>query len=593
MKRILFLFATALTAQNSFTQNWLTTGNSGLTNANFLGTTDAKAIIFKTNNMERGRLLNGGLWRFGSAGNFLKVDTLGILSFESAAGYHVGGNRYAFQYSGDPDFGLFFNSTGSQYEFRDGDAVPVFYIKGNTGNFNFEGSAYNNGIKAISFDAGNNTVIGKNALISITTGSSNTATGFEALNNNTMGNYNTANGYHALYANTLGSSNVAIGLDVLDANTTGSYNVAIGAHALTSNSSGNDNTVTGYYASAANTTGSRNSSYGRSALYQTTTGGYNTAFGDSALFSNLTGNYNTALGYAANVSTTGLANATALGNGAIVDASNKVRVGNTAVTSVGGQVSWTTFSDKRFKKNLKENVQGLAFINKLRPLTYTVDINALNSYFHNGENQSEPNEFNEKAGALVHNGFLAQDVEEAAEKLHYDFSGVDKPQMQDGLYGLRYAEFVVPLVKAVQELSKMNDDKDAIIGQQNNKIGNLESRLAKLEAVINVQLAESGGQSATRDKLKTINLSAASLEENIPNPFNSLTTIHYILPQTFSSAKIIITDKSGKTLKEAGVAGVGRGTLNVDASTLSSGAYQYSLYVDGRLISTRHMLLIK
>src|SRR4030095_9812916 len=120
--------------------------------------------------------------------------------------------------------------------------------------------------------------------------------------------------------------------------------------------------------------------------------------------------------------------------------------------------------------------QGLAFINKLRPLTYTVDINALNNYFHKGEKQSESNMHDEKAGKLVHNGFLAQDVEEAAEKLHYDFSGVDKPQTKDGLYGCRYAEFVVPLVKAVQELSKMsegllvqNDDKDA-------KISELEAR---------------------------------------------------------------------------------------------------------------------
>ena len=31
--------------------------------------------------------------------------------------------------------------------------------------------------------------------------------------------------------------------------------------------------------------------------------------------------------------------------------------------------------------------------------------------------------------------------------------GVDAPQNEHDLYGLRYAEFVVPLVKAVQELA--------------------------------------------------------------------------------------------------------------------------------------------
>jgi hypothetical protein len=58
------------------------------------------------------------------------------------------------------------------------------------------------------------------------------------------------------------------------------------------------------------------------------------------------------------------------------------------------------------------------------------------------------------------------------------FSGVDKPQNKYSLYGLRYAEFVVPLVKAVQELSKMNDDKEAKINaQQKNKWKTFKNKL--------------------------------------------------------------------------------------------------------------------
>ena len=37
----------------------------------------------------------------------------------------------------------------------------------------------------------------------------------------------------------------------------------------------------------------------------------------------------------------------------------------------------------------------------------------------------------------------------------YDFSGVDKPQNDKGFYGLRYGDFVVPLVKAVQEQQQL------------------------------------------------------------------------------------------------------------------------------------------
>jgi len=55
-------------------------------------------------------------------------------------------------------------------------------------------------------------------------------------------------------------------------------------------------------------------------------------------------------------------------------------------------------------------------------------------------------------------GFIAQDVERVAQELNFIFSGVDKPQSKDGLYGLRYAEFVVPLVKAMQEQQMQIED---------------------------------------------------------------------------------------------------------------------------------------
>ena len=45
----------------------------------------------------------------------------------------VGGNKYAFQYSGNPNYGLFFNQTNVRYEFHDGAAIPVFYVDANTG----------------------------------------------------------------------------------------------------------------------------------------------------------------------------------------------------------------------------------------------------------------------------------------------------------------------------------------------------------------------------------------------------------------------------------------------------------------------------
>jgi hypothetical protein len=83
-----------------------------------------------------------------------------------------------------------------------------------------------------------NTVLGANALISLTIGSANTAIGFEALQFDTMGGYNTATGYQALWLNTSGGFNTATGFGALGWDTTGSDNTAAGVGALNHNTTG-------------------------------------------------------------------------------------------------------------------------------------------------------------------------------------------------------------------------------------------------------------------------------------------------------------------------------------------------------------------
>jgi hypothetical protein len=281
-----------------------------------------------------------------------------------------------------------------------------------------------------------------------------------------------------------------------------------------------------------------------------------------------------------------------------------VRVGNTFVKSIGGQVGWSTFSDGRYKKNIKEDVKGLSFINTLRPITYTIDINGLNTHNNKGIKQDsayknvkasmQPSA--DQASEIVYNGFIAQEVEAAAKKLNYDFSGVDKPKTKDGLYGLRYADFVVPLVKAVQELSRQNEDllaEQVRLKSQNDeqqKINeSLQKQIDELKAMT-ISGDKSDVRSTSNLKVQTSNF---SLEQNIPNPFNNSTLINYTLSESFSSAQIIVTDKSGKVIKQVPVSAAGKGSLRIDASSLPSGTYQYSLLVDGKLIDTKQMILTK
>jgi len=49
-------------------------------------------------------------------------------------------------------------------------------------------------------------------------------------------------------------------------------------------------------------------------------------------------------------------------------------------------------------------------------------------------------------------------MKEAATELGFDFHGVDKPKNEDAHYSLRYAEFVVPLVKGMQEQQAMIEE---------------------------------------------------------------------------------------------------------------------------------------
>ncbi len=84
-------------------------------------------------------------------------------------------------------------------------------------------------------------------------------------------------------------------------------------------------------------------------------------------------------------------------------------------------------------------------------------------------------------------GFLAQEVEAAAKKINYDFSGVDVPKVDGGLYSLRYAEFVVPLVKAVQEQQQMIEElktQNVQLQQKSAEVDALKAELQQIKALL-------------------------------------------------------------------------------------------------------------
>ena len=92
-------------------------------------------------------------------------------------------------------------------------------------------------------------------------------------------------------------------------------------------------------------------------------------------------------------------------------------------------------SDRNEKESITATDLGLAFVNKLTPVS-----------------------FKRKGKTRTHYGLVAQDVETVITdlgKTTTQFAPLIKDTLDDGTerYGLRYVEFVAPLIKAIQELS--------------------------------------------------------------------------------------------------------------------------------------------
>jgi trimeric autotransporter adhesin len=420
---------------------WSLTGNNTLSAAtNFLGTTDYISLVIRTNNQRSGFIDVDSTKRNNSIGNramLAAVTGTGNNAFGSFALNKVnsGNNNVAVG-----DSAMFNITTGADNIAIGSDAL--YNAVAATGNIAIGTGTLKNSVSAESI------AIGNNAATNNTVGSNIVAIGANALSANQTTFTQLAVGNNALKSIVSGLENVAVGYNTGTTLGTGSYNTLLGNYALSSATNANQNTIVGHNA----------------ALAYTATGNTNNTFvGYQTAFTQVGGTGNTFIGYTIDVApaSSSFSNSTGLGQGVLITASNQVRVGNTSVNSIGGQVGWTTFSDERIKKDIREDVRGLDFIMRLRPVSYFYDANGLYKLQTNVEKTGLDID-NPNTGTRF-SGFLAQEVEQAAIAAQYNFSGVDKPANANTPYGIRYAEMVVPLVKAMQEMKQLLDKQQAEI----------------------------------------------------------------------------------------------------------------------------------
>ena len=260
-----------------------------------------------------------------------------------------------------------------------------------------------------------------------------------------------------------GLVSTSYGVGSLQQETTGFWNSAFGEYTLSGNTSGNSNSAFGSRSLAGNN-GSGNSSFGFWSLINNISGSTNSAFGSNAGSYSL-GSDNSFFGAETNTSTLtpNISNATAVGKGAIVDASNKIRFGDDNIISISYAVNASISSDRRLKKGIRNSTLGLSFIKKLQTVDY--------EYIAEGQK------------GIRYTGFIAQDVEKAAiESGTRDWSGLDKSSLPSGgHYALRYAEFVVPLTKAIQEQQTIIETQEKKIADLKKENEDLKKRMETIE----------------------------------------------------------------------------------------------------------------
>jgi hypothetical protein len=640
MKKHLFfsgvtLLLILINIQKTSAQNvapfWSTTGNSNATATSKLGTTNAINLRILTNNLERIRInasngfvglgtvapsqklhVVGNGFFTGSIGIGIAAPTarihivttgVGILSTssgndailgQSSAGSLVAGvhgkstSGSGIGVKGESPFQGVYGNGGSHGVFGHSDNGTGVYGQGGTIGTTGEGKTYG----VFGFTPGTYGVFGSSTATTGVTygvyGSSESASGYGVYGVNTSGSgtgvygtgfqgvWGVGDGYGVIGSG--GSYGVA-GFNTNSVGVLGSSSY-LGVYGLCNSSTTNPS-----YGVLANNFGSTSGSYGVFASGLKSVWGECSFGGGQAI----TGNASGASGYAGVFTSS-----QAIGVYAYTGNANSWAgyfLGR--VFSSGGFTS----SDRKLKQNITDVTDAMDIINKLQPKNY--------EFRHDGDFKY----MNLPEGK--HYGLIAQDVEQVlpnlvaetsfdASRLHNEKVNLPGAPTEDEIRAgvkpsappaaskeqqpksevisfkaLNYTELIPVLVKAMQEVGKENESLK-------NDVADLKKEIADLKDLISRNGNGNGYP-----------VSGASLEQNSPNPFNGSTTIRYHLPSTATSAQLMITDMNGNTIKSISLDNKQSGQVTLAGGTLPSGNYTYTLWMNGKQIDSKKMVIAR
>lgn len=157
-------------------------------------------------------------------------------------------------------------------------------------------------------------------------------------------------------------------------------------------------------------------------------------------------------------------------------------------------------------------------------------------------------------------GFIAQEVEKIVPEVVSN---------REEMKGINYGRLVALLTEGIKEQQVMIEDLKAEVGQ------------LQVLNLIASDVANGFGEE-----------SASTLGQNIPNPGLGSTMIPVFVDYKAGVAVVRFYDLTGKQVLKRELEGKGQQNIEISLGDLSSGRYLYTLYVDGKEVGSKSMVLL-
>ena len=148
----------------------------------------------------------------------------------------------------------------------------------------------------------------------------------------------------------------------------------------------------------------------------------------------------------------------------------------------------------------------------------------------------------------------------------------------------------VNLAPLLADLEAENDDQQNTIDELTSIVSDQQALIEDL--IIRMEIREECACDPTLGNGdNTLQPDKAYLLQNIPNPFNNTTSVGYFVPYTNAKAHIVISTMAGQIVHNMELSNLGVGAVSIDNSRMASAVYLYTLYVDGKRIDTKRMIV--